>query len=89
MLLEALAQLCATKQGRQLLREKNTYAILREYHKWEKKKNALLACENVVDILIRTEEEIGLDNLKDVEVPPEYTEKFHQMDKDFINSDNS
>nr|XP_031831920.1 protein HGH1 homolog [Nomia melanderi] len=89
MLLEALAQLCATKQGRQVLREKNTYAILREYHKWEKNKNALLACENVVDILIRTEEEIGLDNLKDVEVPHEYTEKFHQMDKDFINSDNS
>lgn len=34
----------------------------------------------------RTEEEIGLDNLKDVEVPSEYTEKFHKMDQDFINS---
>lgn len=85
MLLEALHQLCATKKGREILREKNTYVILREYHKWEDNKTALLACENVVDILIRTEEEIGLDNLKDVEVPTEYKEKFHQMDQDFIN----
>lgn len=53
MLLEALTQLCATKKGREILREKNTYVILREYHKWEKNKNALLACENVVDILIK------------------------------------
>ncbi|XP_076626146.1 protein HGH1 homolog [Colletes latitarsis] len=86
MLLEALAQLCATKQGREVLREKNTYLILREYHKWETNKSALLACENVVDILIRTEGEIGLDNLKEVDVPPEYANKFHQMDQDFINS---
>lgn len=55
MLLEALAQLCATKRGREILRAQNTYIILREYHKWEHKqnKNALLSCENVVDILIR------------------------------------
>lgn len=86
MLLEALAQLCATKRGREILRENNTYVILREYHKWETNKIALLACENVVDILIRTEEEIGLDNIKEVEVPPEYTDKFHQMDQDFVNS---
>ncbi|EZA56027.1 hypothetical protein DMN91_003275 [Ooceraea biroi] len=84
MLLESLNQLCATKAAREILREKNTYLILRELHKWEKDKSCLLACENVVDILIKTEEEIGLDNLKEVEVPSEYTEKFHKMDKDFI-----
>lgn len=86
MLLEALAQLCATKRGREILRAQNTYIILREYHKWEQNKNALLSCENVVDILIRTEEEIGLDNLKNIEVPIEYSEKFYKMDQDFINS---
>lgn len=53
MLLEALCQLCATKVARQILRRKNTYLILREYHKWETEKVALLACENVIDILIR------------------------------------
>lgn len=86
ILLEALAQLCATKKIREILRQRNAYVILKEYHKWEKNNNALLACENVVDILIRTEEEIGLDNLKDVDVPVNYTEKFHQMDQDFIDS---
>lgn len=34
----------------------------------------------------RTEEEIGLDNLKEVKVPSEYTETFHKMDKDFISN---
>ncbi|XP_014470537.1 PREDICTED: protein HGH1 homolog [Dinoponera quadriceps] len=85
MLLEALNQLCATKAAREILREKNTYVILREFHKWEKDSSILLACENVVDILIKTEEEIGLDNLKEMEVPSEYTKKFHEMDEDFIN----
>lgn len=55
ILLEALAQLCATRKGREILRKQNTYIILREYHKWEQNKNALLICENVVDILIRYE----------------------------------
>ncbi|XP_012219886.1 protein HGH1 homolog [Linepithema humile] len=84
MLLEALNQLCATKLGREYLREKNTYIILREFHKWEKDNKCLLACENVIDILIKTEEEIGVDNLKEVEVPSECTEKFYKMDQDFI-----
>ncbi|KAG5313844.1 HGH1 protein, partial [Acromyrmex insinuator] len=86
MLLEALNQLCATKVAREILRKANTYLILRELHKWEKDKNCLLACENVVDILIKTEKEIGLDNLKEVEVPSTYTEMFHKMDKEFISN---
>ncbi len=53
MLLESLHQLCATKKGREYLRDVNAYIILRELHKWEKDASALLACENVVDILIR------------------------------------
>lgn len=53
MLLEALNQLCATKAAREILREKNTYVILKELHKWEKNTNVLLVCENVVDILIK------------------------------------
>lgn len=84
MLLEALEQLCATKKGREILRDKNTYIILRELHKSEKCKEVLLACENVVDILIRTEEEIGLDNIKEIDVPTEYKDKFQKMDEEFI-----
>lgn len=53
MLLEALEQLCATRLHRELMRERNVYVILRELHKWEKDRQVLLACENLVDLLIR------------------------------------
>lgn len=53
MLLEALTQLVANRPNREYIRNKNTYVILRELHKWEKDKKALAACENLVDILIR------------------------------------
>ena len=69
LLLEALLQLCATKNGREILRGQNTYLILRELHKVEKDENVQLACENVVDILIKKEDEINFDNYKHVDVP--------------------
>lgn len=53
MLLESITQLCSSRKCREFIRDKNTYVILRELHKWEKDKKALLACENLVDILIR------------------------------------
>ena len=73
LLLEALLQLCATRKGREILREQNTYLILRELHKMEKDENVQLACENVVDILIKKEEEINFDNYKHVSVPEHIT----------------
>ncbi|KAK6642186.1 hypothetical protein RUM44_013909 [Polyplax serrata] len=84
MLLEALLQLCATKYGREYFRSKNAYVILREYHKWENNKSVLLACENIIDILIRTEDEINENNLKELEVPKEYEKKFEEMDEQYL-----
>ncbi|XP_054286603.1 protein HGH1 homolog [Macrosteles quadrilineatus] len=78
-LLETLNQLCATKFGRQFLRDHNAYIILRELHKWEENSSVLLACENVIDILIRTEEEIGFDHLKTVDIPEDLKEKFNKL----------
>ncbi|KAK9753114.1 protein of unknown function (DUF384) [Popillia japonica] len=52
MLLEAITQLCAKRQNRELIRDKNTYVILRELHKWEDDRKALLACENLVDTYV-------------------------------------
>uniref|UniRef100_A0A1B6LSV6 Protein HGH1 homolog n=1 Tax=Graphocephala atropunctata TaxID=36148 RepID=A0A1B6LSV6_9HEMI len=77
--LETLNQLCATRFGRQYLRDHNTYIILRELHKWEKDASTLLACENVVDILIRTEDEIGIDHLKAVDIPSDLEKKFENL----------
>lgn len=51
--LEALTQLCAKRESREIFREKNVYVVLRELHKWERDAKVLAACENLVDILIR------------------------------------
>lgn len=83
MLLESLAQLCATRHGRTYLRDKCAYEILRELHKFENTNDgdprALRACEDVVDILIKTEDEIGHDNLKKVDIPEEMMEKIENL----------
>ncbi|XP_321688.5 protein HGH1 homolog [Anopheles gambiae] len=83
MLVESLAQLCATRKGRSYLRDHGTYEILRELHKFECSpegdKVVLNAVENVVDILIRTEEEIGEDNLKQLEIPDDVKAKIESM----------
>lgn len=88
MLLDSLNQLCATRKAREFLRSKGTYEILRELHKWEASdagdKLCLLACENVVDILIRTEDEIGEDDLKTMDVPNDLVDKFNKMDANLI-----
>ncbi|XP_071452605.1 protein HGH1 homolog [Hetaerina americana] len=84
MLLEAITKLCAIRENRVKIRDCNTYVILRELHKWEKDRKALLACENLVDILIRTEDEIGEDIIDQVEVPPDLAEKFMKMDEEFM-----
>ncbi|KAJ3653071.1 hypothetical protein Zmor_018988 [Zophobas morio] len=87
MLMEALTQLCSIRKNREFIRDKNTYIILRELHKWEKDRKALLACENLVDILIRTEEEIGEDNLKEVHVPEDLHDDFQKADQEFLRGD--
>lgn len=83
MLLESLAQLCATRMSRTYLREKCAYEILRELHKFERTEEgdakALRACEDVVDMLIMTEGEIGHDNLKDLEISEDIREKVEKL----------
>lgn len=88
MLLDSLGQLCATRKAREFLRSNGTYEILRELHKWENSnegdKMCLIACENVVDILIRTEDEIGEDNLKTLDIPIDLIEKFNKLDSNVV-----
>ena len=79
LLLEALLQLCATRQCREIIRNQNAYYILRELHKTEEDESVKLACENVVDILIKKEEEIKLDNYKEVDVPEDLVKGFEEQ----------
>ncbi|XP_037089609.1 protein HGH1 homolog [Pollicipes pollicipes] len=79
ILLEAMTQLCATTDSRELVRGKGAYLILREYHKWETDEEALRLCEELVNILIKTEPEIGVDNLKAVDIPSDVAARLDQV----------
>lgn len=87
MILETLNKFCMRRKGREILRDNGVYYILREYHKWEKDPKTKLSCENVVDILIQKEEEVGAEDLSAVEVPDDMKEKFEKMDEDYIGGD--
>ena len=84
MLLESVHQLCATRKCREMIRSKGTYFILRQLHKDERDKFVRLACENVVDLLIKKEEEIGGDNIKEVDVPQDVVPELEEMDKEYL-----
>ncbi|BES96758.1 Domain of unknown function (DUF383) [Nesidiocoris tenuis] len=87
ILLCSLLRLCSTRNIRTQVRDSNAYLILREYHKWETDRSNLLAAENVIDLLIRTEDEIGVDDVSSLDVPDDLVEKFEKMDKDFISDE--
>ncbi|ESO99588.1 hypothetical protein LOTGIDRAFT_226261 [Lottia gigantea] len=82
LLIETLNQLLATKFGRETFEKKNAYVIMREYHKWEPDRKNNLAIHNVIDVLIGDEPDEGMENLQNVEIPPDIQEKFIKEDKE-------
>lgn len=42
---------------------------MREYHKWETDPACDVAIENLIQVLIGDEPELGMDNLKEVDIP--------------------
>ncbi|XP_040890655.1 protein HGH1 homolog [Toxotes jaculatrix] len=80
MLLETLLLLTATKAGRQTLKEKNVYPIMREFHRWEKDVHVSAACEKLVQVLIGDEPDQGMENLMEVEIPEDVEEKLKEAD---------
>ncbi|XP_041633866.1 protein HGH1 homolog [Cheilinus undulatus] len=80
MLLETLLLLTATKPGRTMLKEKNVYPIIREFHRWEKDVHVVAACEKLVQVLIGDEPEQGMENLMEVEIPGDVEEKLKEAD---------
>ncbi|CAG0882625.1 unnamed protein product [Cyprideis torosa] len=71
--------MCATRAGREHMRSIGTYYVLRELHKTEPSAKVKLCCEDVIAILIRTEDEIGVDRLSSVELTPEIVAKFESL----------
>ncbi|XP_069477988.1 protein HGH1 homolog [Ambystoma mexicanum] len=82
MLIEAVMLLTSTKQGRHIVKEKGTYLIMREFHKWEKELDVLAACEKLIQVLIGDEPEPGMENLNEVQIPNEVEEKLRCLDID-------
>jgi hypothetical protein len=54
------------------------------YLRWEEDREVLLTCQNLVELLIRTEEEIGAEDLRKVEVPQHLVTSFETMDKEYL-----
>ncbi|XP_026325655.1 protein HGH1 homolog [Hyposmocoma kahamanoa] len=81
MILETLNKLCMKRKYREMLRDNGVYYVLREYHKWETDPKVRQVCENVVDILIQKEEEVGVEDLSTVEIPRDVEEKFQEQNK--------
>ncbi|KAG7177736.1 protein HGH1 homolog [Homarus americanus] len=84
LLLEALMQLCITRASREIMRSQNIYLILREHHKWEEDQHCVMLNEDVVNLLLRTEEEIGTDDLSAVEVSSDMAAKFIAQDMKYL-----
>ncbi|XP_060099019.1 protein HGH1 homolog [Heteronotia binoei] len=82
MLLQAILLLTATKPGRQLVRERGTYFILRELHKQEADSGVLTACEKLIQVLIGEEPEAGMENLLEVEIPVKVEEQLQRLDRE-------
>lgn len=80
MLLETLFLLTATKAGRQTLKEKNVYPIMREFHTWEKEPHVAAAAERLIQVLIGDEPQTGMENLMEVEIPEDVEEKLKEVD---------
>ncbi|XP_037566124.1 protein HGH1 homolog [Dermacentor silvarum] len=84
MLIEAITQLCATKKCREHIKNSGAYYVLRELHKTESCRPVVVACENLVDILISDEPEPGMENLKDVDIPEHLVKKFEAFNEELL-----
>ncbi|NXT93900.1 HGH1 protein, partial [Anhinga rufa] len=73
-------QLTATKGGRRVVREKGTYTILRELHRWEREPDP--SSPSWAKVLIGDEPALGLENLLEVKVPEEVEERLRRLDRE-------
>ncbi|XP_063806475.1 protein HGH1 homolog isoform X2 [Pseudophryne corroboree] len=82
MLIECLQLLCATPDGRRVLKDGGAYLILRSLDSWETQADVTRACQKVIQVLIGDEPAPGMENLLEVTVPPEVEEKLKLLDEE-------
>ncbi|NXJ86976.1 HGH1 protein, partial [Trogon melanurus] len=76
------SQLTATKAGRGAVKDKGTYLVLRELHRWEPEPDVLAACEKLIQVLIGDEPGPGMENLLEVNVPEEVEQQLQRLDEE-------
>jgi hypothetical protein len=82
-LLDSLLLLCDTAFGRKATRDSNAYLILRELHKREQNQTLQNSTANIIDILIKDEEEYKeYGNLREIPIPEDLSRDFKDMDKE-------
>jgi len=57
------------------VKNKNSYIILRELHKWEQNPANIAAIENLISVLISDEPETGMENLNEIVIPADVAAK--------------
>jgi len=63
--MQILYRLCTLRECREYMREKNAYAVLRGYHLWEEDSESSEYCEDLVNVLIRKEDEFEKEDLEE------------------------
>lgn len=82
LLIESIHLLCTTRYGRELVRKSNIYYHLREYHRWEEDLDVSETLMKLIDLIIKDEKEINVDNLKEMVIPDDLVKKFQEMAHD-------
>ncbi|XP_071848422.1 protein HGH1 homolog [Apostichopus japonicus] len=79
LLIDTLTKLCTTKPGREMMKAKRAYIIMREFDKWERNEQLNDICQDLIQHLIGDEPSPGMENLEQVEIPTEMREKFDKL----------
>jgi len=80
LLLRTLIRLCTRRACREELRRQSVYYVLRELERWEKHPAARLLLLDLVNVLVRKEEEIGADDLSSIPLKEDEVQEFEVLD---------
>lgn len=87
MLLETLLLLCATARGRQILKDKQVYPLMRELHQWESEEEVKRSAEKLIQVLIGDEPQPGMENLMELKIPEEVEKQLIEADLQELNQE--
>lgn len=82
LLIESIMKLCTTKVGRDIIKAKRAYIIMREYDKWEQNVQVKDVAYELIQLLIGDDPEDDIKDLDKINIPVEVQEKFEKLTKE-------